>query len=219
MNRKVIYPFIGIAAIGGMTSCNMETKAKKMNVLYIMTDDHTAQMMSCYDNRHVETPNLDRIAADGVKFTSSFVANSISGPSRACMLTGKHSHANGFYDNSSCVFDNRQQTLPKLLQEAGYQTAVVGKWHLNSLPTGFDYWNIVPGQGDYYNPKIITQQCDTITKSGYLTNIITDLTIDWLESGRDKDAPFFMMVHHKAMHRNWMSDTTHLALYEDKVFE
>ena len=219
MNRKVIYPFIGIAAIGGMTSCNMESKVKKMNVLYIMADDHTAQMMSCYDNRHVETPNLDRIAADGVKFTSSFVANSISGPSRACMLTGKHSHANGFYDNSSCVFDNTQQTLPKLMQKAGYQTAVVGKWHLNSLPTGFDFWSLIPGQGDYYNPRIITQQCDTIIQKGYLTNIITDQAIEWLESGRDKDAPFFMMVHHKAIHRNWMSDTTHLALFEDKVFE
>ncbi|MCD7816464.1 MAG: sulfatase-like hydrolase/transferase, partial [Bacteroides sp.] len=127
--------FIGTAA----TSCSTEKKApvKQYNIVYIMTDDHTAQMMSCYDTRYIETPNLDRIANDGVRFTNSFVANSLSGPSRACMLTGKHSHANGFTDNTTCVFDGSQQTMPKLLQQAGYQTAIIGNWHLISLPTGF----------------------------------------------------------------------------------
>lgn len=119
---------------------------KPYNIVHIMTDDHTAQMMSCYDNRYIETPNLDRIANDGVRFVNSFVANSLSGPSRACMFTGKHTCGNKFYDNTTCVFDGSQQTFPKILRENGYQTAVIGKWHLESLPTGFDYWEVVPGQ-------------------------------------------------------------------------
>lgn len=111
------------------------------NIVYIMTDDHTAQMMSCYDKRYISTPNLDRIAADGVRFVNSYVANSLSGPSRACMLTGKHSHKNGFTNNEHGIFDGSQQTMPKLLQKAGYQTALIGKWHLVSTPTGFDYYD------------------------------------------------------------------------------
>ena len=151
-----------------------------------MTDDHTAQMMSCYDKRYMDTPNLDRIANEGVRFTNSFVANSLSGPSRACMLTGKHSCENKFYDNSTCVFDSSQQTFPKLLQKAGYQTALIGKWHLESLPTGFTYWEIVPGQGDYYNPVFHHTTNDTIQRHGYITNLITDDAIDWMENKRDK---------------------------------
>ncbi len=193
-------------------------KAPRPNIVYIMTDDHTAQMMSCYDTRYIETPNRDRIARDGVRFTQSFVANSLSGPSRACMITGKHSCANGFYDNSTCVFDSSQQTFPKLLQAAGYQTALVGKWHLESLPTGFDHWEILPGQGDYYNPHIIMQSGDTVRREGYITNIITDDALDWLENGREAEKPFCLLIHHKAIHRNWMSDTCNLALYEDRTF-
>ncbi len=193
-------------------------KAPRPNIVYIMTDDHTAQMMSCYDTRYIETPNLDRIARDGVRFTQSFVANSLSGPSRACMITGKHSCANGFYDNSTCVFDGSQQTFPKLLQAAGYQTALVGKWHLESLPTGFDHWEILPGQGDYYNPNIIMQSGDTVRREGYITNIITDDALDWLENGREAEKPFCLLIHHKAIHRNWMADTCNVALYEDRTF-
>lgn len=155
-----LYSTIALALLGN----KIEAQEKPYNIVYIMTDDHTAQMMSCYDTRYMETPNLDRIAKDGVRFTNSFVANSLSGPSRACMLTGKHSCGNKFYDNSTCVFDNTQLTYPKLLQKAGYETAVVGKWHLESLPTGFDFWQIVPGQGDYYNPRFILQNGDTIQK-------------------------------------------------------
>ena len=206
-----------IIAGGSLTSCQKKEQ-KQYNIVYIMTDDHSFQTMSCYDERYTETPNLDRIADEGVRFTNSFVANSLSGPSRACMLTGKHSCANGFYDNTNCVFDASQQTFPKLLQKAGYETAVIGKWHLESLPTGFDHWEIVPGQGDYYNPLFITRQNDTIQKHGYITDIITDDAIDWLDNGRDKDKPFCLLVHHKAIHRNWMADTAHLALYEDKTF-
>lgn len=191
---------------------------KPLNIVFIMTDDHTAQVMSCYDTRYMQTPNLDRIAADGVRFTQSFVANSLSGPSRACLITGKHSCANKFFDNSTCVFDTAQQTFPKILQKAGYQTALVGKWHLNSLPKGFDYWQILPGQGDYYNPHFITQQNKRIQKHGYVTNIITDDAIDWMEHKRNPDKPFCLLVHHKAVHRNWMADTCHVGLYEDKTF-
>lgn len=204
-----------------MTACqdkNQEQAQKPFNIVYIMADDHTAQMMSCYDTRYANTPNLDRIARDGVLFTNSFVANSLSGPSRACMITGKHSHKNGFYDNSHCVFDGSQQTFPKLLQQAGYQTALIGKWHLESLPTGFDYWTIIPGQGNYYNPEFITSANDMIQEHGYLTNIITDKSIDWLENQRDKNKPFCILIHHKAQHRNWMADTCNLSLYEDKTF-
>ena len=129
LQPNLFFPLAGVAAVASFASCSNKQKPveqKPLNIVYIMTDDHTAQMMSCYDTRYMETPNLDRIAADGVRFTQSFVANSLSGPSRACMITGKHSCANKFYDNTTCVFDSSQQTFPKLLQKIGYQTALVG---------------------------------------------------------------------------------------------
>ena len=210
----------GVAAATGSMATSCADKAatdKPLNIVYIMTDDHTAQMMSCYDTRYASTPNLDRIARDGVRFTNSFVANSLSGPSRACLVTGMHSCGNRFYDNETCIFDNTQRTMPKMLQEAGYQTALIGKWHLESIPTGFDYWEIVPGQGHYYNPNFITMQNDTIAVKGYLTNIITDKSIEWLEN-RDESKPFCLFVHHKAQHRNWLSDIKNLEYFEDKTF-
>lgn len=222
MKSGLFYSLTGTAALISVTSCSQkkekEDVKKPYNIVYIMTDDHTAQMMSCYDTRFIRTPNLDRIANDGVRFTNSFVTNSLSGPSRACMFTGKFSHKNGFTDNTNCVFDGSQQTMPKLLQKAGYQTAIIGKWHLESLPTGFDFWEIVPGQGDYYNPDFITSDNDTIRKKGYVTNIITDMSIDWMQNQRDTSKPFCLFIHHKAIHRNWMADTCNLGLYEDKTF-
>lgn len=220
-NNHIMQTAAALAAVVpvALTLQSCAEKQKPLNIVYIMTDDHTAQMMSCYDTRFANTPNLDRIAADGVRFTNSFVANSLSGPSRACMLTGKHSHANGFTDNTTCVFDGDQQTFPKLLQTAGYQTAIFGKWHLESLPQGFDKWLIVPGQGDYYNPDFIEMTGDTVQYTGYLTNLITDLSLDWLENERDPEKPFCLMIHHKAIHRNWMADTASLALFEDQTFE
>ena len=219
-NFNLLYSVAGLAACTSVISSCQQKKeiTKPYNIVYIMTDDHTAQMMSCYDTRYIETPNLDRIANDGVRFTNSFVANSLSGPSRACMITGKHSHANGFTDNTTCVFDGSQQTMPKLLQKAGYQTAIVGKWHLESLPTGFDYWEIVPVQGDYYNPDFITMNNDTIQKQGYITNIVTNMGIDWMENQRDRNKPFCLFIHHKAIHRNWLPETKYLAEYEEKTF-
>ena len=216
ISPNFFYTAASFAVLGGLVSC--QSRQKPLNIVYIMTDDHTSQMMSCYDTRYIETPNLDRIAKDGVRFTNSFVSNSLSGPSRACMLTGKFSHKNGFTDNTTCKFDGTQQTMPKLLQQAGYQTAIVGKWHLETLPTGFDFWEILPGQGDYYNPDFITQTNDTVNKRGYVTNIITDESLDWLQNKRDRSKPFCLFIHHKAIHRNWMADTCDLNLYEDKEF-
>lgn len=219
---QAVLPLAATAvAIGAnaQTPAQQPQEQRRYNIVYIMTDDHTAQMMSCYDKRHISTPNLDRITNDGVKFVNSFVANSLSGPSRACMITGKHSHANGFTDNIGDPFDTSQPTFPKYLQQAGYQTALFGKWHLHNLPTGFDNWEIIPGQGDYYNPDFIQQTGDTIVRHGYLTNLITDRAINWMDSVRDKSKPFCILIHHKAIHRNWMADTCDLELYEDKVFE
>lgn len=219
MNLKKTKLIVPIAGAAALASCAGKTQQeiKPLNIVYIMTDDHTRQMMSCYDNRHVETPNLDRIANNGVRFTNAYVANSISAPSRACLLTGKHSHKNGKIDNITS-FDGSQQTVQQLLRAAGYQTAMIGKWHLNSTPTNFDHWEILPGQGSYYNPDFITAEGKT-KYEGYVTNIITDLSLNWLENDRDKEKPFCLFLHHKVAHRNWMSDTTYLREYEDKTFE
>lgn len=202
-------------------------QSTRPNIVYIMTDDHTAQMMSCYDKRFVHTPNLDRIAADGVRFTRSYVANSLSGPSRACMLTGKHSHKNGFTNNEHGIFDGSQQTMPKLLQAAGYETCLIGKWHLVSTPTGFDHWEILPGQGDYYNPAFIHEDGSRSIDSGYVTRIITDKALEWIDhhlspvsggSSAGASKPFALFLHHKACHRAWLPALEDLRLYEDTTF-
>ena len=217
VRSTVLFSLTGAAMLASLPSCKEKEESKKpMNILYIMCDDHSYQTISAYDNRFIETPNIDRIAKEGVRFTNSFVANSLSGPSRACLLTGKHSHKNGFTDNTK-TFNGGQQTFPKLLKQAGYQTAIVGKWHLTSDPTGFDYWNILIGQGDYYNPYFIDNG-EKKQIEGYATNITTDLAIDWLDQKRDKDKPFCLLLHHKAPHRTWMPDTCDLDLYNDVVF-
>ncbi|MGL4852816.1 MAG: sulfatase family protein [Phocaeicola sp.] len=189
--------------------------AKPLNIIYIMTDDHAQKMISCYDSSYIHTPHIDRIAKGGVRFTSSFVANSISGPSRACMFTGKHSHKNGKVNNAD-HFDGSQTTMPKVLKAAGYQTALIGKWHLESTPTGFDHWEILNGQGEYYQPDFITAT-DTIRTEGYATDLITDKSIQWMDQ-RNPDKPFILFVHHKAPHRNWMAKTSDLPCFEDQTF-
>lgn len=214
MNNKLILPFLTAVAAGGAFQ-GVKAQEKPLNIIYIMTDDHAQQAMSCYDGRYNKTPNLDRLAKEGVLFSNSFVTNSISGPSRAVLMTGKHSHLNGRTTNS-IGFDGRQQTFPKLLQKAGYQTAMIGKWHLEGTPTGFDFWEILPGQGSYYNPDFITPDGNKHYE-GYVTDVITDMGIDYMES-RDKSKPFCMLLHHKAVHRVWMSDTTHINMYEDQTF-
>lgn len=188
---------------------------EKPNIVFIMSDDHTSEAISSYNTRLIETPNIDRLANEGIKFTNAFVTNSICAPSRAVILTGKYSHLNGVTGNAQ-VFDGDQPTFPKILQQHGYRTAIVGKWHLKSHPTGFDYWNVLPGQGDYYNPDFIKLGMDT-TYTGYVTDIITELSLDWLNN-RDKSKPFCLMIHHKAPHRSWMPALKNLDLFDKKDF-
>ncbi len=186
------------------------------NILFIMSDDHGYQALSCYDDTLIQTPNLDRIAKEGMRFDRCFVTNSICGPCRAVVLTGKYSHVNGFARNGQ-VFNGSQMTLPKYLGAAGYSTAVIGKWHLGSDPTGFDYYHVLKGQGPYYNPDMLTSNGE-VKHTGYTTDIITDLSLAWLKTERDPNKPFLLMCQHKAPHRNWMPSPKHLDLYEDRVF-
>lgn len=189
---------------------------QKPNIIYIMSDDHDADAISAYNKALVSTPNIDRLAKEGIKFNSAFVGNSICGPARATLLTGQHSHKNGVKDNRS-RFDSSRISMPKLLQAAGYQTAVIGKWHLHSYPTGFDYWKILPGQGLYVNPRLIEMTGDTITQEGYATDVITNETIKWLDR-RDKSKPFVLLLHHKAPHRYFFPNLKHLEEFHTKEF-
>lgn len=186
------------------------------NILFIMTDDHSYQTFSAYDDRFIQTPNLDRIAKEGTLFKNSFVTNSICAPSRAVMLTSKFSHLNGQLDNR-IRFDSSQATFPKHLQKAGYETALVGKWHLKSQPTGFDYYDVLIGQGNYYNTDFI-KNGKRERSDGYVTNVITNKSLDWLDK-RDKEKPFCLLLHHKATHRIWFPDTALFKEFEGVDFE
>ncbi len=219
---------ISISACAPDTSTNRQDT--RPNILFIMSDDHSERAISAYGSTLISTPNIDRIADEGVIFRESFVANSICGPSRAIMLTGKHSHKNGFRDNDD-RFDGSQPTYPLYLQQAGYTTAVVGKWHLGTKPVGFDYWEVLRGQGQYYSPEFITNIASDMTtekavkdESGqvvevelenryegeYVTTKVADLALDFLEN-RDESRPFLLIYNHKAPHRNWMPDVDELG--------
>ncbi|MBP87939.1 MAG: sulfatase [Planctomycetaceae bacterium] len=190
--------------------------ADRPNILFIFTDDHAPHAIGAYDGwlKDVNpTPNIDKLARQGMLFQNSFCTNSICGPSRAVIQTGKHSHLNGFMTNGN-KFNGDQQTFPKLLQKVGYQTAMIGKWHLGTDPRGFDYWQVLPGQGDYYNPFFKTPK-GRVKIEGYCTDIVTDLALDWLKEQRDSDKPFMLMCQHKAPHRTWMPPLRHLHLYDD----
>ena len=192
------------------------TASAPPNIVFIFTDDHAYQAISAYGDRLAEvapTPNIDRIAEQGMRFDRATVTNSICGPSRAVIQTGKHSHINGMRDNV-VEFDGTQQTLPKLLQQAGYETAMIGKWHLKSEPTGFDYWQVLPGQGHYYNPDFRTPE-GTFQEHGYVTDLITDKTLTWLKENRNPDKPFLLMMQHKAPHRAWLPGPKHLDTFDD----
>lgn len=199
--------------------------AERPNILFIMTDDHAAHSLGCYGSPYYKTPNLDRIAQGGVRFANAFVTNALCSPSRAVLLTGKYSHLNGIRENNltnpavpgGLGFDGRQQTFPKLLQAAGYKTALLGKWHLKTDPTGFDYWNIIIDQGEYIDPPMI-EMGETKPHKGYVVDIVTDMTIKTIDQFRAADQPFCVMCHHKAPHRSWVSDKKYAELYKDTVF-
>ncbi len=193
--------------------------ADRPNIIFIFSDDHAYQAISAYGDRLAKdapTPHLDRIAKEGMLFRNACVTNSICAPSRAVLLTGRHSHLNGVLDNR-LPFDGSQQTFPKLLRNAGYTTAIFGKWHLKTEPTGFDAWEVLPGQGHYYNPDFRTPQGNRRVE-GYVTDLITDKAIAWLKGGRDASKPFLLMVHHKAPHRTWEPGPRHLDLFKDTTF-
>lgn len=215
IQRVFLWSFVLVICLGSFVSHAM---ADRPNIIFIFTDDHCEQALSAYDSNRITTPNMDRIAREGMRFNRCYVTNSICGPCRAVIQTGKYSHLNGFATNRD-RFNGDQQTFPKLLQTAGYQTAVIGKWHLRTTPQGYDYYDVLKGQGPYYNPPMITAGEDgkpvTHAHTGYTTDIITDKTLDWLKEDRDPNQPFMLMCQHKAPHRNWMPGPKYLNWLDD----
>jgi len=201
------------------------TTNKRPNIIFIMADDHGEQAISAYGHevgKLAPTPNIDRIADEGVLFQNNFCTNSICGPSRAVILTGKFSHLNGFRMNGN-RFNGDQPTFPKMLKKSGYNTALIGKWHLYGIPQGFDTWKILDDQGNYYNPTFIMKNdsgkiADTLDVNGYATDLITDMAVDYLEEVKNDENPFLLMVQHKAPHRNWMPALRHLNKYDSVPF-
>jgi arylsulfatase A-like enzyme len=219
--KKTHLPLIAVLIFisGIFSSCAHQPHrpAKRPNIVFIMSDDHAYQAISAYGYGLNHTPYLDSLAHEGIRFTHAFVNNSLCAPSRAAILTGKYSNLNGIKGNGDEVFDGTQVTFPQLLHQAGYQTAMIGKWHLVSDPTGFDYWNILPGQGDYYNPDFIrggnTAGGDTTRVKGYVTDLITDDALKWLDQ-RDSTKPFCVLVWNKAPHRDWMPALKYLNEFD-----
>jgi len=211
---------LGLSALAPVINSHLSARDRP-NIIYIMTDDHAYQAISAYGGALKElapTPNIDRIARDGMRFDRCLVTNSISGPCRAVILTGKYSHLNGFLANQGqAPFDGSQQTFPKLLQKSGYITAMIGKWHLESNPTGFDHWEILPGQGSYYNPDFLTKE-GKHSETGYITELITGKCLAWLNEAKSSGKPFMLMMHHKAPHREWLPGPDELSLYKDVKF-
>lgn len=210
-------PLLLIACVAPAATTALAAKpAGRPNIVFIFSDDHAPHAIGAYNGwlKSVNpTPNIDVLAASGMLFRNSFCTNSICGPSRAVIQTGKHSHKNGFMNNGNS-FDWNQQTFPKLLQQAGYATAIFGKSHLKGEPQGYDDWKVLPGQGLYYNPDLITPE-GRVRVEGHCTDVVTDLAVEWLTEGRDGEKPFMLMVQHKAPHRNWMPALRHLPLYAD----
>jgi arylsulfatase A-like enzyme len=192
-------------------------KPTRPNILFIMSDDHAYQAISAYSDELIQTPNIDRVAREGMLFTNACVTNSICAPSRATILTGKHSHLNGKIDNRF-PFDTTNVTFPQIMHDQGYQTAMFGKLHFGNNPKGFDQFKILPGQGTYYNPDFITKDSGRIRVEGYTTDLITDMTLDWLDQERKEDQPFLLMYLHKAPHREWLPPPRHYKDYIHKTF-
>lgn len=190
----------------------------KPNIIWIFSDDHSYQTIGAYGGQLQKlnmTPNIDRIASEGMRFDRCYVTNSICGPSRAVLLTGKHSHLNGKRNNGKGnPYNQNQQNFAKILQKNGYQTAMIGKIHLNGKMQGFDYWDVLPGQGSYNNPAFISENGRS-KNTGYVSDVITEKTLTWLKSQRDQSKPFMLMMHHKAPHRTWVPAKRHMSKYAD----
>ena len=215
--KKILLFLIFTASAATLFCAFKPKKQKRPNIVFIMSDDHAYQAISAYDTRLTQTPNIDRIAKEGMLFTNACVTNSICAPSRAVILTGKHSHINGKIDNYF-PFDTTNITFPQILQANGYQTAMFGKLHFGNNPKGFDEFQILPDQGNYYNPDFITKKEGKKQIMGYVTDIITDLTLNWLKNERDDDKPFFLAYLHKAPHREWLPAERHFKEYLKKTF-
>lgn len=206
IKRLIIFCLVSLVCACSNSTLEIEqVSTKRPNIIFIMTDDHAYQAIGAYGSTMNQTPNIDRIANEGMRFDKAFVTNSICSPSRAVTLTGKFSHLNSVKDNID-IFDGNQVTYPKLLQKNGYETAIVGKWHLKSKPTGFDFWQVLPDQGHYYDPEFLTPE-GKIKEKGYVTDVITHRAIDFLENQRDENKPFMLMYQHKAPHRQWWPAT------------
>ncbi len=199
--RQLLIGGVGVILVGGFVATRLLAPPPPPNIIVIMADDHAQRAISAYDSTLIRTPNIDRLADEGLIFSSSFVTNSICAPSRAVLLTGQYSHRNGLRDNRD-LFDGAQVTFPRLLQNAGYETAVVGKWHLKTQPEGFDHSKVLVGQGAYYGPVFMEDGVE-VEHEGYVTDLITDFALEFLEN-RDKRKPFFLLYNHSAPHRNWM---------------
>jgi arylsulfatase A-like enzyme len=218
MKKIIVSIFAIVLVFFGLFSFKKKSqKSKRPNIVFIMSDDHAYQAISASDKRLTQTPNIDRIANGGMLFTNACVTNSICAPSRAVILTGKHSHINGKIDNYF-PFDTTNVTFPQILQQNGYQTAMFGKLHFGNNPKGFDEFQILPNQGDYYNPEIITKKEGKKKLTGYVTDLITDLTINWLKNEREQDKPFFLAYLHKAPHREWLPAERHYKEFISKKF-
>ncbi len=217
--KKIIFGILGFCILLFNVSAFIKTppRPKRPNIVFIMSDDHAYQAISAYNKTLTQTPNIDRIASEGMLFTNACVTNSICAPSRAVILTGKHSHINGKVDNYF-PFDTTNVTFPQILQANGYQTAMFGKLHFGNNPKGFDEFKILPDQGHYYNPDFITKKEGKVTIMGYVTDIITDMTLAWLQKDRGHDKPFFLAYLHKAPHREWMPSERHYGEFTKKTF-
>ena len=210
---------VRIVAVLAIAACSeLAGAVERPNIVFIFSDDHAVRAVSAYGDSLVETPNIDRIAASGVRFDRAYVGNAICGPSRATLLTGMHSHANGFYSNEwSGPFDGEQQTLSNLLQGAGYQTAVIGKWHLYSDPVGFDHWEVIDNvfeQGSYYNPTF-RSPAGVEETTGYVADLVTDKSIAWLQRAMQQNSPFFLLYNHKTPHRDWLPGPQELLDWDE----
>ncbi len=221
MMKLLPLALLGVALSLSATAATNDMSGSKPNIVFIFTDDHATQALGAYGSKFGAdvTPQLDKLAKGGVTFETMICGNPLCGPSRATLLTGKFSHGNRFFSNEySPAFDGSQPTLPKLMDKAGYETAMIGKWHLASTPVGFDHYEILPGHGTYYSPTLLSEKGNKTYPDKYVTELITERALNWMRNDRDKEKPFVLMVHHKAPHRNWVPGPDEMKLFRGRVW-